>query len=258
MKDALDYQNKAKRARLKLIGTGVGAAVLIAGGGFLAVNVMDGGGDKGSSAKSDPSASPSTAVPSADSAKKWTPRTAPRLHVKQGKTVKDGISVGFTHGPGGALSAAVRHQQELDILDDEYARKQLADIVSRDSKQTIDNHISDIRKLREGVGLAPSGTTPGGLMITTQVKAARVTSLDKSGDVVIVWMSYDRIATIKDKGPDKSPLLGETTHAIYKWQDDDWKLTEEPQYTKLVRGPRAYDPDSTYAWQDQWREVTVE
>ncbi|RLU99466.1 hypothetical protein CTZ27_14645 [Streptomyces griseocarneus] len=156
------------------------------------------------------------------------------------------------------MSAAVRHLQELDILDDTIARKQLEAIVSKDSRDTIDRRISEVRETREKAGLSPSGATPAGLSFTTQVNAARITSADNSGDVVIVWMNYDRYATLPGKGSDDNPLKGETTYAIYKWEGDDWKLTEEPQYKKRVHGPWAYDPDSPYAFQDMWREVSVD
>ncbi|MFI9305699.1 hypothetical protein [Streptomyces triculaminicus] len=258
MTDALDFTDKARRARLRLIGIGVAVAVLVAGGGVLAVTTLDGGGGKGSSASPEPSKASGSPTPSAGPTKKWTPATAPRLHVRKGRSLKDGISVGFVRGQSGALSAAVRHLQELDILDDGFARKQMEAIVSPDSTQSVDSYVSEVRKTREGAGLPPSGHIPEGLSFTTQVRAARMTSADDTGDVVVVWMYYDRYASLPDKSADKNPLLGETTHAIYKWQDGDWKLTEESQYTKRVRGPRAYHPDSTYAWQDQWREVVVD
>ncbi|MCC3771808.1 hypothetical protein K6I34_004928 [Streptomyces sp. UNOC14_S4] len=156
------------------------------------------------------------------------------------------------------MSAAVRHLQELDILDDTIAEKQLKAIVSKDSPGTVDKRVSDVRKLREGVGLPPSGATPAGLSFTTQVNAVRVTSADKTGQVLIVWMNYDRFATVPGKGADNNPLKGETDYAIYKREGDDWKLTEEPQYKKSVHGPRAYDPDSPYAYQDMWRQVSFD
>jgi hypothetical protein len=135
------------------------------------------------------------------------------------------------------------------------ARKQWTAIAAKDYPQTIDQGVSEVRKVREGVGLPPSGGTPEGISFSTSVKAALTRSLDQSGDIVVVWMVYDRFAIIRDKGADDSPLQDEVDYLVLKWQDGDWKVTADPKYTKKVTGPRAYDPDSTYAFLDGWREV---
>ncbi|GHF47781.1 hypothetical protein GCM10010218_31500 [Streptomyces mashuensis] len=251
----MDFDRKARRARLRLLVIGATVAALVVGGVVFALTYLT-GGRKAVPTVANPTKSAPTNSPSPG--KTFTPGTARPWLVRKGQSMKDGVSVGFTRGAGGALSAAVRHQQELDILSDSFARKQLSVIVSRDSQDTVDRRVSEVRKMRERAGLPPSGDTPGGLSIITQVKAARIRALDDEEDVVEVWMSFDRYATTPDKPADNEPLRDETTYAIYKWQDGDWKLTEEPQYKNLVRGPVTYDINSPYAWQDQWRRVVVE
>ncbi|MEU1377274.1 hypothetical protein ABZ442_27010 [Streptomyces triculaminicus] len=257
MSDALDFTDKARRARLRLIGIGVTAGVVLTGGAVLAVTTL-GGGDHEKGSMASPGASSAAPAPSTSSGKRRTPASEYKLRILKSDKVKDAIGVGFPQSDRGAVSAAVRHLQELDLLDDNVAEKQLKAIVSKDSPGTVDKRVSDVRKLRERAGLPPSGGTPPGLSFSTQVNAVRVTSADDTGQVLIIWMNYDRFASLPDKAADNNPLKGETDYAIYKWEDGDWKLTEEPRYTKRVHGPRAYDPDSPYAFQDMWRQVTLD
>ncbi|MBZ4321531.1 hypothetical protein JNW98_19565 [Streptomyces sp. SCA2-4] len=158
------------------------------------------------------------------------------------------------------MIAAVRHQQELDLLDDSIARRQMEAIVSRDSKESVDKYVSKVRTAREAAGLAPSGGTPAGITFTTQVKAARMRAVasDSGEDVVEVWMAYDQYASLPGKATDDNPLKDQTTHVFYKWEGDDWKLTEEPKYVKKTSYPMPWDPDSKHAWADDWRLVDVE
>ncbi|KUF20164.1 hypothetical protein AT728_40160 [Streptomyces silvensis] len=145
--------------------------------------------------------------------------------------------------------------ENLDLLDDVIARRQWTAIASKDSPEAIERGTSEVRKLREGAGLPPSGGTPDGITFTTSVNAVLQRSLDNSGEVVNVWMSYDRYATVRNKGGDDDPLKNETTNLVLKWEDGDWKVTEEQKYTERVRGPRAYHPDSRWAYMDGWREL---
>lgn len=251
----------ALRARLRLSGialAGVAAITL----GVVTALTLGGGNDKANAGKDIKSRRPSTSSASPASTapgKKLTPATSPRKIVlpKPG-AVKNGIRVGFPHTANGAEWAAISYWQDLDILDDTIARRQWTQITSKDSPGTVDAKVSDVRKVREGVGLAPSGGTPAGLTFSTVVDAAQATSMDASGDVVEVWMVYDRYATLPaDKGgADNPPLKGQTTDLIVKWEDGDWKVTEEAQYTKHKHFPVAYAPDSWYAFEDGWREVS--
>lgn len=248
------YESKARRAKLRLVGIGVAVVAALAVGGTLAVTTL-GGKDtpEGADAKASPSASASsTSSPSAG--KKYTPATAARIPLLKASSNADGIGTGFEHSALGATSAAVSYWEDLDLLDDVIARKQWTAIAAKDSPETIDQGVSEVRKVREGVGLAPSGGTPDGLSFSTNVNAALTRSLDPSGDVVVVWMNYDRFATVKDKA-DTDPLRDEVTNLVLKWENGDWKVTTDTKYTAKVTGPRAYDPNSTYAFMDGWREV---
>jgi len=249
------YKNKARKARLRLIGAAVVAAAAVIAGGVLAVTSL--GGDKAGPSHGEKQGQGPTPSSSgtAGPAKKYTPATAPQTHILKPRTTKNGISVGFEHSGLGALSAAVTYWQDLDILDDRIARRQWTTIASKDSPGTVDRAVSDVRKVREGANLPPSGGTPAGLSITTHVKAALSRSLDSTGDIVRVWMFYDRYATVPDKAGDDNPDKDETADLVVKWEDGDWKVTEESRYFKRTRGVHAYDPDSPYAFQDGWREV---
>jgi hypothetical protein len=254
---ATDYRSKARKARLRLIGMGVVVVAAVAAGGAVAVAGLNGGSDQ--TAPADPKASkpaPSSTSSANPAATKYTPATAPHRKLLKPSTNKDGIGTGFERSGLGATSAAVTYWEDLDILDDAIARKQLTAITSKDSLDSIDRGVSEVRKLREGAGLPPSGGTPDGLSFSTEVKAALVRSLDSSGDVVQVWMVYDRYATVQDKGGDNNPLKDEVVDLIVKWEGGDWKVTEEPQYTGKKTSPRAYAPDSKWAFMDGWRVVS--
>ncbi|MBD2829865.1 hypothetical protein ID875_21065 [Streptomyces globisporus] len=165
------------------------------------------------------------------------------------------MGTGFPGSALGATSAAVTYWEDLDLLDDAIAQKQWTAIAAKDSPGTVDQGVSEVRKVREGVGLPPSGGTPDGITFSTNVKAALARSLDKSGEVIDVWLVFDRYATIRDKGADDNPLKDEVTNLILKWDGTDWKVTTEHRYTSKVKYPRTYDPDSKYAWAEGWRAV---
>jgi hypothetical protein len=247
------YESKARRARLRLVGIGVGTVTALAVCGALAITTLDGNDSpSGTDAKASPSVSPSTS--SSHASKEYTPATAVRIPLLRASSNANGIGTGFEHSALGATSAAVSYWEDLDLLDDVTARKQWTAIAAKDSPGTVDQGVSEVRKVRGGVGLAPSGGTPDGLTFSTSVKAALTRSLDPSGDVVVVWMVYDRFATVKDK-VDDDPLRDQVTDLVLKWESGDWKVTTASAYTAKVTGPRAYDPDSTYAFMDGWREV---
>ncbi|MEW2615102.1 hypothetical protein AB0937_33960 [Streptomyces sp. NPDC047880] len=252
---AASFDRKARRARLRLAAIGVAVVAALAVGGAVAITTLDGDdGPARSDGKTSPSPSSTSSQPPGGG-KEFTPASAPRIPLLKAKSNANGIGTGFEHSALGATSAAVSYWEDLDLLDDVIARQQWTAIAAKDSPGTIDAGVSEVRKVREGVGLPPSGGTPDGITFSTNVKAALSRSLDTSGDVVDVWMVYDRFATIKDKGADENPLRDEVTNLVLKWEDGDWKVTTDPKYTAKVKGPRAYDPDSKYAWMEGWRVV---
>ncbi|MBO8189890.1 hypothetical protein JW592_31240 [Streptomyces sp. DW4-2] len=165
------------------------------------------------------------------------------------------MGIGFPNSGVGAVSAAVHYWQDLDVLDDSIARRQLKAVSSPDSPEVVSHGVSRVRKTRETAGLAPSGSTPAGMSITTEVQAVRSRSLNNAGTVVEVWLVYDRYASLPEKPTDEDPLKGEEQRLIVKWQDGDWKLTEEARYVNRKTHPLAYDPKSPYAFRDGWRQV---
>ncbi|WP_371801577.1 hypothetical protein OHA38_43455 (plasmid) [Streptomyces sp. NBC_01732] len=254
---ATGFKSKARKARVRLVVMSVAVLAAVSLGAAVAIAGLGGSSDSADPAaskknKPTPSGSASSADPSAT---KFTPATAPAVHLLKPGTNENGIGTGFEHSGLGAVSAAVTYWEDLDILDDVIARKQLTAITSKDSPDSVTRGVSDIRKVREGAGLPPSGGTPDGLSFDTAVKATLVRSLDRTGDVVQVWMVYDRFATSPDKTGDDNPLKDEVVDLIVKWEDGDWKVTEEPRYTSKKTGPRAYDPDSKWAFMDGWRQV---
>ncbi|MEW1723857.1 hypothetical protein [Streptomyces sp. NPDC093109] len=254
---------KARRAKLRLAGIGVLAGAVLTAGVIGVVVALDdddepkapSAGPTASSAKPSPSGSGKGGL--------WNPEMTPEkantltLSVPTGQ--KGGASTGFPHNAKGAVSAAVYFWEEYAFLDDQKARQQLEAVVSPDAAGYIDEQISEVRKTRETAGLPPSGPAPAGITFTMNVNAARSTSIivdgDTPGDVVQVWMDYDRYATGPDGGSDNDPLKGEAQDFIVKWQDGGWKLTNEPKYWKKRSSPVAYAPDSPYATQDGWVQV---
>ncbi|WTP44142.1 hypothetical protein OG429_28985 [Streptomyces sp. NBC_00190] len=231
----------------------LGAAVLV-GGGFAAAVLME--DDPKSPAASAPPASPS--VPASSSpTDRLTPATGKKMTLDKPTGQKDGISTGWQHSPIGSVSAAVYWWEGYAFLDDQKAAQQLSAMVSPNATGLVDKQVSDVRKLREAVGLPPSGGTTSEVRFTTSVTAVRALSVPApgipKGDVVEVWMNYDRYATGPDGAPDKDPRRNELTSVILRWQNGTWKLTNE--FDKLSSPPVAYFPDSPYAWQDRWVQV---
>ncbi|MEV4042835.1 hypothetical protein [Streptomyces sp. NPDC049744] len=251
-----EFDSKARKARLRLILMGTVVVATLAAGGVLGVMTLNADDDD---LKQDPKASPSASASGSASAppavKEFTPASAPSIPRLKPKSDAEGIGTGFEHSSLGATSAAISYWEDLDLLDDVIARKQWTAIAAKDSPGTIDQGVTEVRKVREGVGLPPSGGTPDGITFSTNVKAALARSLDPSGDVVNVWMVFDRYATIRDKGADENPLKDEVTNLVLKWENGDWKVTTDPQYTAKVKYPHSYDPASKYAWADGWRVV---
>ncbi|MCX5374963.1 hypothetical protein [Streptomyces sp. NBC_00091] len=256
-----DGDRKARRAKLTLAGIAVVAAVLLAGGGYgAAVLLNDEGGSaapaSGAPAKG-PSGAPSASASGAELSK--TPETGPKLKLFKPTGHANGVATGFKHSGVDAVSAAVYWWEEYAWLDDQKARQQLEAVVSPDSADYIDQQISEVRKLREQAGLPPSGGTPSAITFTTSVQAVRYYALpvegEKPGDVIEVWMSYDRYATGPDEKPDNNPLKGELTSVILRWQNGMWRITNRPNYVKHSSHPVSYFPESPYAWRDGWRQV---
>lgn len=250
-----EFDSKARKARLRLILMGTVVVATLAAGGVLGVMTLNADDDD---LKQDPKASPSVSSSSSSSpsaVKEFTPASAPKIPRLKPKSNAEGIGTGFEHSSLGATSAAISYWEDLDLLDDVIAQKQWTAIAAKDSPSTVDQGVTEVRKVREGVGLPPSGGTPDGISFSTNVKAALARSLDPSGDVINVWMVFDRYATIRDKGADENPLKDEVTNLILKWENGDWKVTTDPQYKSKVKYPHAYDPASKYAWADGWRAV---
>lgn len=246
-------ETKARKARLTLAAIGVLAAGVLIGGGVTAVAVL--GGDDSGRATGQPA--PTNTPSSTDSAAAaMTPDKARKFTLQTPTGQKDGLSTGFSDGPLGAISTAVYFWEEYAFLDDQKARQQLNALVSPDAEGYVDEKISEIRTLREQVGLPPSGGTPAGITFTTSINAVRTTSLDKTGHVVQIWLNYDRYAVNSDGSPDDEPLKGEQTDLILKLQGGTWKLTNEPQYRKKRSFPTTdYAPDSHDAWKSGWQQV---
>ncbi|MET8218094.1 hypothetical protein [Streptomyces hirsutus] len=247
--------SKTHKARLMLAGLGILVVGVLVGGGVTVATTL--GGDDHRPGKS--SLAPTTVGPSPPSESQqaaMTPDKARKLVLEKPTGQKDGLSTGFSKGPVGAISTAVHFWEEYAFLDDQKARQQLEAIVSSDAEGYVDEQVSEVRKLREKVGLPPSGGTPAGITFSTTVNAVRATSLTGTrGKVVQIWMNYDRYATKADGSPDDEPLKDEDTDLLLKWQDGAWKITNEPEYREKRSFPRAYFPASHISWADGWQQV---
>jgi hypothetical protein len=244
------------RARLRLVISAIAAmAVLAAGGAAIVGSVTS--DDPGPAAGRDSRTSAPSPTPGASAGQKPTPgsgRAIPLVDAE--KRHSSGMSVGFPHTSMGAMSAAVRHQEELDLVDDGLARQQLRAIAVK-GDPAIERGVSKVRRTRESADLAPSGGPPSGVSFSTEVTAVRTRSLDDVGDVIEVWMAFNLYAQVKDKATDSNPLTDEMTSAIYTWSDGDWQQTAAKRWSSQGTSPRAYDPASPYAWADGWREVAA-
>ncbi|MER6684561.1 hypothetical protein [Streptomyces olivaceoviridis] len=249
------HDRKARRAQLRLSGAAIVAFGVLATGGYVAVSSLSGGDGGRTSTEAGKQPSVSQSSPSASAVDRMTPAKAQALPLLAPKKTQNGAPLGFPRNGLGAISAAVAYWEEYAWLDDSLARKQLEVLVSPDSAQTIDRQISEVHRVREGIGLPPSGPAPAGVTFTTVVKAVRGKSLVKDGSVVQIWLQYDRYATKADGGGDDTPLTNETTDVIMKRQNGEWRITQEPKYVKLRTFPVAYDPNSAPARQDGWWRV---
>lgn len=251
-----DQDRVARRARLRLIGIGALLLAVLVGGAVLLISAASSQDASGATSGDRKSSTPEPG-PSASSRGKMTLTKAKPMRVLKPKSQKDGFSVGFPRSGPGATSAAVYYLEESPFLDDVRTRQQLKAITSRKSPASIDKEISEVRKLREKVGLPPSGGVPGGLTFTTTVEAVKATPL-RSRSLVQVWLNYDRFATKPDGAPAAKPLKDETVDVLLKWEGGDWKITDEPRYRKLRTFPAAYASDSPIAWQSGWWQVRHE
>jgi hypothetical protein len=253
---------QVRRARFMLAGIGVLVVFLLAGGAWGAYalfagssSARQGAGELGAGGP-DPAGVRSSAASAGDRARPtMTPEKADKLILEAPTGQKDGVSTGFAHTSRGAVSAAVYFWEEFAFLDDHKARQQLAAVTSAGSADLIDAWISKVRTSREAAGLPPSGGTPAGITFSTSVNAACPRTLDEEGDVIEVWLDFDRYATQADGGSDDSPLRGESVDLVLTWRGGAWRLTEAPQDAGRRLFPVAYYPTSPYAWQDGWVQV---
>ncbi|MFD3553754.1 hypothetical protein ACFWWA_16845 [Streptomyces goshikiensis] len=248
---------KARRARLILAVVVIAVAALLVAGGFTAATLMQ------DDTKGQPQAA---ASPSADApARKGSGATNEPVTPEKGKKItlsvptgqKDGVSTGFPASPVGGISAVVYFWEEYAWLDDEKAHQQLTAVASKDATGYVDKRVSEIRRMREALGLPPSGGISADITFTTAVNAARATTVAAPGlpigHVMQVWVSYDRFATGPKGGRDEDPLRGDMVDFIVKWQDGAWKFTNE--FDSLRSFPVAYEPTSRFAWNDGWVQV---
>lgn len=233
------------RWRLAVLGT-LAAALVLTGTGLLIYGLTGQQRSHHSAAASPTPTSPEKTV--------RVPGAVPAVPLPRPSSHKKGVSMGWPHTTAGAIAAAVAHWQDLNVLDDQQARTQLQATASKKAPQLVDAGVSAVRRQREQAGLAPSGTTPAGLSVTTSVDAARPRSLDRAGNVIEIWMVYDRYAQVKEQAADPAPLKGALTSTVLTWEDGDWKQTRFPRWAYQYR-PRSYDPHSPYALADGWREV---
>lgn len=249
---------KARRARFVLAAIVVAVAALLVAGGFTAANLMR-EDDKG---KPQAGATPAASIPAPTgtgyaAAGPMTPEKGNKITLRKPTGQKGGVSTGFPKSPSGGLSAVVYFWEEYAWLDDEKAAQQLKAVASKDSPGYVDKRVSEIRAMREAVGLPPSGGISADINFTTAVSAVRGTTVQAPGHpvgyVMQVWVSYDRFATGPKGGRDENPLRGDMVDFIVKWQDGAWKFTDE--YDSLRTFPVAYEPTSTYAWDDGWVQV---
>jgi hypothetical protein len=255
-----NHERGARRAKLLLAGLAVLVVGALTAGGITAYSLID---DDGSGAPAAGPAATGKAEPSgsasADRGPEMTPERAKKVSLSAPTGQKGGASIGFPHSPGGAISAVVHFWEEYAWMDDQKARQQLDVVTSPDATGYVDKQISEVRKLREGAGLPASGGTPAGITFTTTVDAVRMRSLADDdlprGDVIHIWLSFDRYAITPEKATDDNPVKGDTTDFIVKWQDGAWKITDEAAYVEQRTFPVAYDPDSPFAWRDQWVQV---
>lgn len=248
---------KARRARLVLAGVIVAVAVLLVAGGFTAATLLR------DDAKGQPQADagPATGAPaptgSGTANGPMTPEKGKKTTLRKPTGQKNGVSTGFPGSPSGGISAVVYFWEEYAWLDDEKARQQLTAVASEDSPGYVDKRVSQIRTMREALGLPPSGGISADIDFTTAVKATRATTVHAPGlpvgHVMQVWVSYDRFATGPEGGRDENPLRGDMVDFVVKWQDGAWKFTDE--FQSLRSFPVAYEPDSRFAWNDGWVQV---
>ncbi|MDQ0794869.1 hypothetical protein [Streptomyces sp. B1I3] len=236
----IDGKVRTHRLRLLAIGTAAGAALAV--GGILAVTSAM-GDDPRPQADGKTSTSPGGDKSSVPQGQEFTPATARAVALLPADSTAEGIETGFEHSALGAASAAVSYWEDFDLRDEAIAREQWTEVTSKDSPETIDRGVSGL------VGAPTWGDVPN--EGSAVVKAILQRSLNDSGDVVVVWMVCDRLAA----GGEGASLEDETTHLILKWEDEDWKVTEEAQYATRAGGPRAYHPDSKLAFSEGWRRV---
>ncbi|MFF4010618.1 hypothetical protein [Streptomyces sp. NPDC001717] len=249
---------KARRARFVLAAVVVAVAALLVAGGFAAATLMR--DDSKSRVDAGPGASAGVPAPQSTQASSgglMTPEKGKKWKLDKPTGHKDGVAVGFPASPGGGISAVVYFWEEYAWLDDEKAAQQLTAVASKDSPGYVDKRVSEIRRMREVLGLPPSGGISADINFTTTVNAARATTVHAPGlpvgEVMQVWVSYDRYATGPKGGRDENPLRGDMVDFVVKWQDGAWKFTDE--FESLRSFPVAYEPDSPYAWKDQWVQV---
>jgi hypothetical protein len=248
--------DKIRRARLMLAGFGVLAAGGLIGAGVMTATYLGGEDDGKPAART--TVAPTRSAPRASHDPRqdtMTPEQAPKLKLEVPTGQRDGLSTGFSNGPVGAISKAVYFWEEYAFLDDHKARQQLEAITSPDAEGYVDKMISEVRSVREGAGLPPSGGVPSGITFSASVNAVRATSMDTTGLVMQIWMNYDLYATLPDGRPSGEPYKDQDKDLILKLQDGSWKLTNEAKYWKKRNFPVAYFPDSNVSWKDNWQQV---
>ncbi|MFX4293622.1 hypothetical protein [Streptomyces bohaiensis] len=251
-------ERSANRARWRLIAAAVLIVTVLVGLAVAGVSTLS--GDSGSEDGPD---SPGTSSPAPDNQDEdqdddgpMTPARGNKVRLVEPGGQRAGMGVEWPDTTYGAISAAVSVRENLDLLDDARARSQMEAVASADSPEVIDRAVSDVRALREGLGLPPSGAAPTVGYFTAEVEAVRartLTRLDDGSPVVEVWLHYTRYGHKAGGGPSDNPLRNQMDAVTVVREDDDWRVTHA--YEHLSDYPMQYAPDSPRAWADGWWQV---
>ncbi|GAA3123546.1 hypothetical protein GCM10020254_83430 [Streptomyces goshikiensis] len=247
---------KARRARLILAAVVIAVAALLVAGGFTAATLMR------DDTKGQPqaAASPSVGAPASAStgtSGPMTPEKGKKTTLRKPTGQKDGVSTGFPGTPQRRdlrrrlLLGGIRLARRREGPPAAHGRRVQG--LTRLCRQAGLRDPQDARSSRP----SPSGGISADINFTTAVNATRATTVHAPGlpvgDVMQVWVSYDRFGTGPKGGRDENPLRGDMVDFIVKWQDGAWRFTDE--FDSLRSFPVAYEPTSRFAWNDGWVQV---
>ncbi|GLY33410.1 hypothetical protein Kisp02_67750 [Kineosporia sp. NBRC 101731] len=173
------------------------------------------------------------------------------LTLVAGKSLRNGVSVGYPRTLEGAVSAGTEYATQLGSLDPD--RKAIVgEIVSDpDWSDAAEFFAEGGQASRRDLGLPPTGPLPSGSSLQVTPQQFQVRDASVPGEVTLLYLCY-LVITTQQRGTTSNVIVMPLTLG---WQQGDWKIKHVVEEPPSSLRPLLATPYSSRATSLGWREM---